>query len=131
MCRDNLFEEYEGVPRTHRHQAGQTGRYLDDRESALGLAWRSVEAQRKIERQRSQQRKWPRGVDRERREHRQYRLPEIHPQGRLLIRMQRMPLEECDASLIQGGQKVVREHRVQRAYERMRPLADDGQLFRW
>ena len=96
---NDLFEQHEleSLCRRDLHESRERRGHLDDRQTPRGVALRGVEQQRQVEAERREERKRPRDVDGERRQHRQHRVPEERAERRLARAVELLPGQDADA----------------------------------
>ena len=127
---DDVLEQDERIARAvgHRHEAGESGGHLHDRQPRGGLAGAGSQTQGEIQAQRGEQRERSRLVDAERGQDREHTGTEVGVERqRAISEAGRRP--QPDASLGQLGQQLVPRQRIEARDERMRPLPDQAKLL--
>ena len=131
---DEVLDRQEGdrlvvrVVRRDPDQARDVVRHLHAREP-LGAALGVADGHGQVEREAGDVGERVRGVDGQRRQHREHGLGEVGRQRRALLVGQRRPPVDPDALLVQLRAHLVEEHLRVRDGQRLRPRGDAGQLL--
>ena len=126
--RDDLLERYEPLAVREHEEARQEGRHLDACEALLA-GHRVAHHHREVQGEVRDIRERVRGVDRQRREHREHALVEDAPEVLPVHLRQLVPVAEADADLVECGRDLAGEDGGLPFHHRLHPGADRAQLL--
>ena len=127
LRRDDLLEQHEALAVGQRDEAGEQRRHLHPRE-ALVAARRVAHGDREVQRQVGDVGERVRGVDRQRREHREDRVDEQLLEVGPVVGGEVVPVGEADAGVLERGHDLVGEHRRRPVDQLVDPAPDRAEL---